>query len=176
MEILSIPGPDRSITDENLKKRVLIAKRYRNRRIGDFLKELEIVEGRNTGVPLILKSMKNNGSGAPIFETDEERSYFLITLPVHPLFIEQKDDGSKVSEHWNKSCSRRSRNELRELALNALAEHDSMSATEIAGALGYKKASDTLRKALKELLDSGEIVYLYPDKPNSKNQKIRLNK
>ncbi len=175
IEILSIPGPDRSISDENLKKRVLIAKRYRNRRIGDFLKELEIVEGRNTGVPLILKSMKNNGSEAPIFETDEERSYFLITLPVHPLFFEQKEEDSMVSERRNKSYSRRNRDELRKLVLNALAERGNMSASEIASALGYKKASDTLRKALKELLDSGEIVYLYPDKPNSKNQKVRLN-
>ncbi len=49
LEILSLPGPDRSITDEHLENRVLISRRYRNRRIGDFLKELDIVEGRNTG-------------------------------------------------------------------------------------------------------------------------------
>lgn len=40
---------DRSISDGDLKRGVLVSRRYRNRRIGDFLKELEIVEGRNTG-------------------------------------------------------------------------------------------------------------------------------
>ena len=175
MEILSVPGPDRSITDENLKKRVLVAKRYRNRRIGDFLKELEIVEGRNTGVPLILKSMKNNGSGAPIFETDEDRSYFLTILPVHPLFTDQKRIIEAPGVQGD-SRLRRTGEELRELALNALAEHESMSVSEIADTLGYKKASDSLRKVVKEMIESGEIVYLYPDKPNSRKQKVRLNK
>ena len=32
MEILSLPGPDRSITDEHLADRVLVSRRYRNRR------------------------------------------------------------------------------------------------------------------------------------------------
>jgi ATP-dependent DNA helicase RecG len=52
LEILSFPGPDRSISDENIKALHMVATRYRNRRIGEFLKELRLVEGRNTGVPL----------------------------------------------------------------------------------------------------------------------------
>jgi len=53
MEITSLPGPDRTIADEDLKNYRLISRRYRNRRIGDFLKELKLVEGRNTGIPTI---------------------------------------------------------------------------------------------------------------------------
>ncbi|CAN0593479.1 unnamed protein product, partial [Ectocarpus sp. 12 AP-2014] len=37
-------------------------------------------EGRSTGVPKILRVMKANGSPVPVFETDDERSYFLIRL------------------------------------------------------------------------------------------------
>ena len=44
MEILSIPGPDRSITEEDLKRFHLVSKRYRNRRIGNFLKELQLAD------------------------------------------------------------------------------------------------------------------------------------
>lgn len=35
---------------------------YRNRRIGDFLKELKLIEGRNTGFPNALNALKKNGS------------------------------------------------------------------------------------------------------------------
>jgi ATP-dependent DNA helicase RecG len=37
----------------------VVSHRYRNRRIGEFLKELELTEGRSTGVPKILKAMAN---------------------------------------------------------------------------------------------------------------------
>jgi len=47
------------------------------------IKELDLTEGRSTGISKIIKSMAANGSPAPEFETDEERSYFLIRLPVH---------------------------------------------------------------------------------------------
>ena len=53
-----------------------------NRRIGEFLKELDLTEGRFTGIPKILKVLKENGS-PPEFETDEDRTSFLIRLPVH---------------------------------------------------------------------------------------------
>ena len=87
MEITSAPGPDWSITDESLKERVLISRRYRNRRIGDFLKELDMAEGRNTGIPTIIQAMKNNGSDLPLFLTDAARTYFTTVLPVHPIFL-----------------------------------------------------------------------------------------
>ena len=40
-------------------------------------------EGRSTGIPKVLRVMEENGSPAPEFETDEDRTYFLIRLPVH---------------------------------------------------------------------------------------------
>ena len=48
-EIHSIPGPDRSILDDEMKHQRFLSRRYRNRRIGEFLKELELAEGRGTG-------------------------------------------------------------------------------------------------------------------------------
>lgn len=87
ISILSYAGPDRSITREVLKAAKLFkARRYRNRRLGDFLKELELSEGRSTGIPTIQDEMRKNGSPAAIVETDEDRTFFLITLPVHPDF------------------------------------------------------------------------------------------
>lgn len=175
MGILSLPGPDRSITDENLENRVLVSKRYRNRRIGDFLKELDIVEGRNTGVPLIISSMENNGSGLPVFETDEERSYFMVTLPIHPLFINRTNE-TEHDDFQKRIPLRRKRDDLRSQVLELLRQNGNMSSGEIATTLGYKKVSNTLRDIINNLLASGEVVYLYPDKPNSRNQKICIKK
>ena len=59
--VLSFPGPDRSIRLADLQAGRAVSRRYRNRRIGEFLKELELTEGRATGIPKILKVMAANG-------------------------------------------------------------------------------------------------------------------
>ncbi len=173
IDILSLPGPDRSITDNDLKNRVLISGRYRNRRIGDFLKELKMVEGRNTGVPLIVNEMKKNGSDLPVFQTDEDRSYFRVILPIHKAFLKQHRSDEKKPES-EKSNKRRNREELRMLILETLAQKGNKSSNELAKELGYRRLNDTLRAVIGELLESGDIAYLYPDKPNCRNQKLYL--
>ena len=62
IEIVSFPGPDRSVTQEGLKQYKVSNRRYRNRRIGDILKELHLTEGRNTGFGKIVSSLEENGS------------------------------------------------------------------------------------------------------------------
>ena len=86
MEINSLPGPDRSIRKADLEKFRLFAKQDRNRRIGDFLKELELAEARNTGYPAILRAVERNGSPKPIIETNASRDYFTFVLPIHKYF------------------------------------------------------------------------------------------
>ncbi len=87
IEILSFPGPLPPLKIEDLNKGSVSVRTYRNRRIGDFLKELHLTEGRCTGIPKILKAMKKNGSPPAIFKTDEECHYFLTILPIHPEAI-----------------------------------------------------------------------------------------
>ena len=84
MTITSYPGPDRSVSLNDLKTGSLVARRYRNRRIGEFLKDLHLTEGRGTGIPTVIRAMQENGSPLPTFDTDEGRTYFTATLPVHP--------------------------------------------------------------------------------------------
>ena len=86
IEILSFPGPDRSVTIEGLKTYRVSNRRYRNRRIGDFLKELHLTEGRNTGFKKILDALEANGSPKPEFETDEARTYFISRFYIHEGF------------------------------------------------------------------------------------------
>ncbi len=60
--VLSYPGPDRSVRLEQLRIGKAMPRRYRNRRIGEFLKELEFTEGRSTGIPKIIDAIQANGS------------------------------------------------------------------------------------------------------------------
>lgn len=60
-----------------------------------------MTEGRGTGIPIIRKEMEKNGSPEPRFETDENYSYFIVTLPIHPAF--HSDEG--VSDGVNEGIS-----------------------------------------------------------------------
>ena len=64
IEVVSYPGPDASIKIEALNSDKIVARRYRNRRIGEFLKELDLTEGRCTGIPTMRAAMAENGSPA----------------------------------------------------------------------------------------------------------------
>ena len=100
VDILSYAGPDRSISSEAIKAaRKLKARRYRNRRLGDFLKELDLTEGRATGIPTIQKALRDNGSMAATIETDEDRTYFLLTIPCRHGFEEEVPAVSKEQRY-----------------------------------------------------------------------------
>lgn len=94
IEIVSYPGPVLSVTKEQLKKYEIANRRYRNRRIGEFLKELHLTEGRNTGFTKILNATKSNGSPLPEFETDDDHSYFISRLFIHPSFLTNSTNAS----------------------------------------------------------------------------------
>lgn len=171
MEITSLPGPDRTISDEDIQNRRMISRRYRNRRIGDFLKELKLVEGRNTGIPTILQSMKMNGSEPPIFETDVDRTYFTVILPVHRKFVQSVVSTNPVQV---KPKTRKGIEEIKSLILATLADLGNLSSAELAKAMGYTKVTDAVGKAIKELMEEEKIVFLYPEHPRSRNQKLCL--
>ena len=75
--IQNVGGPDRSISAADISRcEVLVSKRYRNRRLGEYLKELDLTEGRSTGIPTIQNVLVNNGSPRANVVTDEERTFF----------------------------------------------------------------------------------------------------
>ena len=92
--ILSYPSALPPVDMQILNNRKIVARDYRNRRIGDFLKELDLTEGRGTGFPKMNKEMAKNGSPQPIIETDADGVYFLVTLPVNPKYVETVSDKS----------------------------------------------------------------------------------
>lgn len=168
MEITSLPGPDRSISDADLANRHLISRRYRNRRIGDFLKELKFVEGRNTGIPTMLRSMEMNGSPPPVFETDADRTYFTVILPIHEVFL----PSAQAQMQRVAGKKRRNGQQIRDAIQNALAREGSLPTSRIAELLGYAKVTDAVSRAIHTLIADGKARYLLPDTPRSPRQRI----
>jgi len=86
MEIVSYPGPVAGLKLEDFKNdKPCPQVPLRNRRLGEFLKELKLAEMRSTGIPKIFKAMQNNGSPTPKFEFDV--NYFRVILPAHPRYL-----------------------------------------------------------------------------------------
>lgn len=84
---------------------MLRSRRYTNHRLGEFLKELDLTEGRATGIPAIQQKLRENRSPRATIETDEERSFFLIDIPCNPdslggpiLKGDMKDDMKNLSD------------------------------------------------------------------------------
>jgi ATP-dependent DNA helicase RecG len=164
--VLSFPGPDRSIKMEDLRAGRAVSRRYRNRRIGEFLKELDLTEGRSTGISKILKVMATNGSPAPEFETDEDRTYFLIRLPVHERAVV-----TQATPQVTGQVAGQVTGQVQKL-LEVL--YEEMSRGEIQSKLGLAHRDNFSNSYLKPALDAGLIEMTIPDKPRSSKQKYRL--
>ena len=170
LEVKSFPGLDRSITDDKIARLdIRSSGAYRNRRIGNFLKELGLTEGRNTGIPTAVAALAANGSAPPLFLTDAERSSLTVRIPVHPRFKERDvaagrlsagvgngKDGRAEAGSSGKTRKNRTREELRRDIVTRLAA-GAASAREISRSLGYNGVSKTLRDALLELDETGAI-------------------
>ena len=145
MEVTSFPGFDRSITEEDVAAGKIRARRYRNRRIGDFLKELKLIEGRNTGFPNAYRALERNGSDPLRFQMDEARGYLSVSIPVHPAFA--TGSGSRAAKKAREY----------EAAILSALEGCDMTLTELARILGYKGISKKLRDSVEALVARGEL-------------------
>ncbi len=163
----SFPGPDRSITDRDIEKGLFVSRRYRNRRIGELLKELDMTEGRGIGLPKIYRAIKNNDSPQPIFNTDDERSYFVFELPIHRKFIELNQSTDTQTTEVTPEVTP----EVQRLLLLFNGDMDRQT---LQGKMGLKAEKDFRLLYLKPALEMGFLEMTIPDKPQSSKQKYRL--
>ncbi len=152
IEIVSFPGPDRSVTKEGLKQYRVSNRRYRNRRIGDFLKELHLTEGRNTGFKKILDALEDNGSPKPEFETDDDHSYFISRLFIHEAFLKE---GLKRSQKGAEKEPKKGAERKQEI-LELLEKNPKMTQKLLMEELDLSRKQ--VQKEIKELQEHGVLV------------------
>ncbi|WP_052290592.1 ATP-binding protein [Methanococcus vannielii] len=170
IDIISYPGPLPPLNKYNLNDDIVISKRYRNRRIGDFLKEFKLTEGKNTGFRKIRHALKNNGSPEPEFITDDERTQFIARLRIHPEFIE---DIKKTQAKTQVKTQVKTRAEDEILLVVKDIE---MSSSEILSEIGLKSRTKRFKQAISNLLENNLIELTIPDKITSSKQKYRITK
>ena len=181
--VLSYPGADRSIRMDDFKKGLAVSRRYRNRRIGEFLKELDLAEARSTGVPKIFRAMRENGSPEPVFESDEDRTWFLVRLPVHerasPAATEHETGQDKSLKNKKKGQGTlhdtlhdtpQVTDQVEQL-VTVLTR--AMNRARIQTGLGLKDRSHFVEAYLGPALKAGLIEMTLPDKPQSRHQRYR---
>jgi ATP-dependent DNA helicase RecG len=141
---------------------------------------MELSEGRGTGVPKILRSMQRNGSQTPLFETDEQRTSFLVRLPlraapqeastgqVEELAKELVCDGLKSIAEETGQVSGQVAEALKTFFTKP------RSAKEIQSVMGLRHRETFIDNHLNPLLQNGVLERTIPEKPKSRLQKYRL--
>jgi len=124
--------------------------------------------------------MSENGSPDPVFETDEDRSYFLVRFPVHPYTIgaNESEVQGGVQEGVQEGVQDAPRIDLNDMdrrILNACGDSP-RGASQILEILGYRSRSRNFRKSLNRLLDSQILERTLKNAPRSRNQKYRLTR
>ena len=153
VQILNFEGPMPPINNDDLKKERVISRSYRNRRVGDFLKELDYTEGRSTGFPKIFRHLRRNYSPEPKFETDENNLHFLTTIYCHKLFapkpIEINGKGKQILDFCRQPKSSR----------------------EILDLIGVSYHSKNMANYIGTLIDAGFLYYTRPENMKHSDQK-----
>lgn len=171
IDIISFPGPLPPLDKIKLHNYKFEVRKYRNRRIGEFLKELHLTEGRSTGIPTILREMKKNGSPKPLFETDEDRTYFKTTFKIHSKFttyLNRLSTDSALSWHQVGTKLALSQHQAEILLQKCLTEQPITNLMEI---FNWKDRTKYKKKFIDPMLKTELIAMTFPDKPKSSKQK-----
>lgn len=167
--IQNVGGPDRSISAADISRcDILVSKRYRNRRLGEYLKELDMTEGRSTGIPTIQNVLENNGSPRATVVTDEDRTFFRITIPCHEAAgniiadIAHKDASVKASRRGARKSGLQSTPESTLKIIEQIQNNPQITMTEIANVTGYSRS--WVAKTIKRLQEQNIIKHVGSNK------------
>ena len=97
-QYFNYPGLAKWINLERFASGKVKGRKYRNRRIGELFKEIDLSEKKGTGIPKILRELKQNGSPEPEFDMDEERNYLNAIIRIRDGFERKEKMSESMSE------------------------------------------------------------------------------
>jgi len=156
IQIINYPGPEKWIDMEKFATGKVRARRYRNRRIGEFLKEIDLSEKQSTGITKILRVLEQNGSPPPEFETDEDRHYLIVTIHPHEGFKANGTVDVPVNVTVNVPLERR------EKLKGIIRKNPSITTDELA--IFFAVTTKTIKRDINLLKEEGLIKRVGSDK------------
>ena len=156
IQIINFPGPDHYIDMEKFAAGKVRARRYRNPKIGEFFKEIDLSEKKSSGISKILRELKRNGSPMPEFETDADRTYMITTIRIHEgVETENENFAQKNERNLSEVLRQKDYDKVRTIA-NFMEEHGEIAPKEAENIT--RKSAATVRRYFKILVDTRYIV------------------
>jgi ATP-dependent DNA helicase RecG len=112
----------------------------------------------------MLKALRENGSPKPVFESDNDRTYFLVRLPLHPEFIKEAKERKRLATGQVTGQVA--------TAVLQFCEHP-RKASELQTLVGVKHRETFQDNYLKPLMAKGWLAMTIPDKPKSRLQRYQ---
>lgn len=155
IQILNYPGLAKWINLERFAEGRIKGRKYRNRRIGELFKEIDLSEKKGTGIPKILRELKKNCSPGPEFDMDDDRTYLNTIIHIR--------DGFDKNEIMSESMSELEIARI-QVILQYLTVHDTINSAKAAELLDVEK------KTASRLLSKAEKVEVLISKGKTKDK------
>ena len=118
------------------------------------------------------KAMRQNGSPEPVFESDEDRTWFLVRLPMHERAANEASGQDTLQDTPQDTLQDTGQVTAHVEQLVAVLT-GKMSRAQIQAALQLKDRNHFTIVYLKPALEAGLIEMTLPGKPTSRNQRYR---
>ena len=169
IQIINYPGLEQWIDIEKFVTGKVKARKYRNRRIGEMFKDIELSEKQGTGIPKILRELKKNGSPEPEFDMDAARTYLNTIIHIRDGFyndFKEKDD-EEILKHSSGiiNMSIKEYTRLREYL------EQPRTRKELQECCNYGSRDYFRTKVLNPLIEAGIVDLTLPEKPHSPKQR-----
>ena len=157
VRIISYPGIDRSISQKTIAEGERFKSRYyRNKRLGEFLKELDLTEGKSTGIPTIQEELRDNGSPKATFETDDERRAVTVEIPIHPDFLIEQGEPQNEPQNGPQNEPQNT-NSVEDAILQLIRMNKHVTREEMASQMNVSLS--TVKRSINKLKASDLIEY-----------------
>jgi|SRR3989339_823687 len=107
------------------------------------------------------RALKNNGSPAPVFETDDNREYFTVMLKINPRALEEGTI-QKTIQKTDQESTQKSAQKSAQKILDLIRQNNLITRAKIAQTIGLSDGG--VKKQLKQLQAKGFLRRIGPDK------------